>query len=135
MSIDWDYFEKNIRAQLDKPYKFGAKWPLCRENPDGPIDCSGFVSWAYSMVGKKLPDGSRAQYLATYQKEPPSLGYLGFFAKDKDPLKIHHVGILLNSTDVIEARGEPYNKVIIRPRANWEKWKEFIGWMRPNAID
>lgn len=120
-------WEALLRKQLGKPYGYGSKWKTGDANPTGPVDCSGFTKWAYSLWnGKYLPPGSQAQYdmgtlgLATY-------GALGFFATGRDPKKVHHVGILLND-DVIEARGKPYNEVILRPRVKWEAWKEFMGW-------
>ena len=128
--IDWNKFRSALLEQLDKPYKFGAKWPLGDPNPQGPLDCSSLSRWAYSRVGIYIPEGSTAQFLASHPVDIAALGDLGFFRNDKG---IHHVGILLGD-EVIDARGDPYNKVITRPRAKWEAWKEFTGWHRPDAV-
>lgn len=137
--IDWDLFRKAITAQLGKPYLFGAKWPQGDPSPQGPIDCSGFVRWAYSTINLEIPDGSSAQYDASHDVADPTLGDVGFF---KNLLSIHHVGIILDKDNVIEARGQLIDwqghdigeHVILRPRAKWEAWKEFTGWRRFNVV-
>ena len=142
MDIDWDKFEHCALGALEAPYKYGAKWPLGDPEPVGPIDCSGLTRWAFSRVGVYLPDGAHAQFLASEKDADPGLGSLGFW---KRGVKVHHCGILINDDEVLEARGCdkheghdakicPYNKVILRPRARWEAWKEFTGWMVPDAL-
>lgn len=109
------------------PYKYGAKWDLKAKNPVGPVDCSGFVRWVYFQNGILIPDGSANQYAATKPTDNPQRGDLGFF-KHEDSGRIYHVGILYSPEWVIEARGEPYNMVLTRPRAKWEAYHRFTGW-------
>lgn len=111
--------------QRGMPYKFGAKWKLNDPKPTGPIDCSGFVRWVYFQNDILIPDGSWNQYDTTAPTESPRPGDLGFFLRDS---RVYHVGILYSDKWVIEARGNPYNKVITRPRANWEAYERFSGW-------
>ncbi len=129
--IDRQKIVKVALERLHRPYSFGAKWPLNNMNPQGPIDCSGFVRWCYWRGGLTIPDGSSAQFDATVATDNPIPGDLGFFRNEQG---IHHVGIY-NSSDVIEARGEPYNQVILRPSTKWEAWPEFTGWRRLKEVE
>ena len=141
--LDWLKFEKAARDAVGLPYKFGSKWPLGDPDPKGPVDCSGFTRWLYSTIGVYLPVGSTAQMLSSQQYGSPGTGHIGFWVKDK--VMAHHAGTLISDTEVAEARGCdkhegpsaqncPYNCVVIRPRAKWEAWKEFSGWMLPDAV-
>lgn len=122
-----------LTSQLEKPYLLGAKWDVNNPLPTGPIDCSGFVRWAYARAGIMAPDGSFNQFKASdpATKVVP-VKCVGFFRRPEGT--IHHVGILLDEKNVIEARGAPYNKVILRPRAAWEAWREFSGWRILKAV-
>ena len=112
---------------LGRPYLLGAKWKLDEPNPTGPIDCSGFVRWALSRGGIVIPDGSYDEILACHKDVgEPLPGDLGFF-KSKEGV-IDHVGLVYDDYIVIEARGEPYNEVIIRPKRKWEAYELFAGW-------
>jgi len=128
------------KAQLGKPYKFGAKWDLKDPEPKGPIDCSGFIRWTWAQVGIAVPDGSQFQYDAScpiVQPRPTDLGFFKALGKD-----CHHVGMILDDVNVIEARGLQkdaagnmvYNAVILRPRVKWEAWREFTGWRRLSIL-
>lgn len=139
MKLDWVKFERVCRDMIGCPYKYGAKWHLGDPDPVGPVDCSGFTRWAFSRIGVYIPHGSHAQYLSSSQWGEPGLGYLGFW---KNGAAVHHVGILLGD-QVIEARGCdkhmghsaqtcPYNQIVLRPRAKWEAWREFTGWLLPD---
>lgn len=113
---------------LGRPYLFGAKWALADDEPKGPVDCSGFIRWCYHKGGLVIPDGSFYQYRATEPVDGvPAPTDLAFFLREGTP---HHVGMLFDNDWVIEARGEPYNKVIRRPRKKWEAFHEFSGWRR-----
>lgn len=122
-----------LKSQLDKAYLLGAEVDLHNPNPKGPFDCSEFVEWAYAQAGIVVPDGSFNQFKASdpAAKVVPIV-CVGFFKKPEG--SVHHVGILLDETQVIEARGAPYNKVILRPRAAWEAWREFSGWRILRAV-
>lgn len=117
------------RSQLGKPYVFGAEVDLKDPNPKA-FDCSEFVEWVFAQCGFYVPDGSQNQYNASVPvtKGHEGIGDVGFFRHEGKP--VHHVGILVSHGEVIDARGEPHNKVIVRPRAKWDAWKEFTGWRR-----
>lgn len=129
--INWEKMRQFLVQQIGKPYSFG------KENKPGDInalawDCSELVESAFAYIGIVVPDGSQNQYLASAAVTLPQFGDIGFFKKHEQPT--HHVGILLNQNEVIEARGEEWQKVIIRPREKWEQWKDFTGWRRFNAV-
>ena len=108
-------------------YEFGAKWDLDSSTPTGKVDCSGFSRWCYYQgMALTIPDGSQAQYDSSDAEPAPLPGDLGFFGIGG---RIHHVGILAGQW-VLEARGDNYGRVILRPRAVWEAWHEFTGWRR-----
>jgi cell wall-associated NlpC family hydrolase len=115
-------------ASIGKPYQFGAKWDLKDPNPQGPVDCSGFVRWLCAQLGQDLPDGSENQFEATKAVITGIPGDLGFNRNPGEPTD--HVFMCFDEWDVIEARGTPYNKVILRSRARWESWPTFTGWRR-----
>ena len=134
----WESLKQTVTAQLGKPYLWGAK-PDPKDGDPKNFDCSGFVHWAYGRcLGVAVPEGSWEQYDASVPIDGvqliPQLGDVGFFKHVDAPYDVHHVGILLDAASVIEARGKPYDKVITRPRAIWEKWVEFTGWRRFKAI-
>jgi len=112
---------------IGRPYLFGAKWALADKDPQGPIDCSGFVRWCYWQGGLTIGDGTYHQHLSTEPCDDPRPTDLGFFLRDGLP---YHVGMLYDNESVVEARGDKFNAVIMRPRAKWEAWKGFSGWRR-----
>ncbi len=109
-------------------YKLGAKWPKCEPNPTGPIDCSGLVSWAFSICGLFLPDGSfnQIKVCKPFPGNPVPL-CLGFADLHPPAGVVDHVNIVLDKTYVIEARAD-FDKVVLRPVVNWQKQKGFLGW-------
>ncbi len=113
---------------LGRPYLLGAKWKLNDSNPTGPIDCSGFVRWVFSRGGITIPDGSYDEILVCHKDIAiPSTGDLGFFKSPSSGM-VDHVGMVYDDYLVIEARGVPYNEVIVRPISKWEGYSQFIGW-------
>lgn len=132
--MDKEKILEAAEAALGRPYDLGAKWRIDADNPEGPIDCSGFVRWTFSRGGVVIADGSYNQFNATRplaDGEQPEPCDLGFFLRQGVP---HHVGILFDGFQVIEARGKPYNKVIFRPRVKWEAFHEFSGWRRMKNV-
>lgn len=126
--VDVDFMLHEAGRMLGRPYLLGAKWPLDAQDPVGPIDCSGFVRWVYSRGGLSLPDGSYNQVnmckpVANKDAEP---GDLAFFKAGNGT--IDHVGIVYDAHLMIEARGNPYNEVITRPRSKWEAYELFAGY-------
>jgi len=118
------------QGRLGMPYLFGAKWRLIDDEPNTAVDCSGYVRWCFYRGGVTIPDGSQGQY--AYSRglsvsEVPRAGDLGFFLRNGAP---YHVGIYEDTANVLEARGEPFNKVIRRPVKKWEAFSAFSGWRR-----
>ncbi len=125
---DVKFMTHEAGRMLGRPYLLGAKWKLNDADPQGPIDCSGFVRWVFSRGGITIPDGSYNQILDCHKEIGfPSTGDLGFF-KSKTTGMVDHVGIVYDDYLVIEARGEPYNEVIVRPIKKWESYELFAGW-------
>lgn len=120
---------------LGSPYLLGAKWepgtPCASLR--GPIDCSGFARWVLSLEGIEIPDGSYNQIMVCtrlpedQQSNPPALS-LGFY---KPAASVDHVVVSTGTGVVIEARGEPYNCVIVRPVAAWAAQPGFLGFYAP----
>lgn len=120
-------------SRLGDPYKFGVEVDL--HDPNAAVfDCSELVEWCYAQVGITVPDGSQNQFEASLSTDNPQPGDVGFF-KHPDAAATHHVGMIYDRNLVLEARGEPYNKVILRPRKNWEAWKDFTGWRKFKVVE
>jgi hypothetical protein len=86
-------------AWLNAPYMWGGRTIL-------GVDCSGFVQVNYKMMGLDLPRDAwqQAQQGKTVKKLKEAVcGDLAFF-DDKE--EIVHVGILLNSEQIIHASGK-----------------------------
>ncbi|WP_312718002.1 NlpC/P60 family protein [Mobilicoccus sp.] len=66
------------------PYRWGATGPRA-------FDCSGFTSWTYKRMGKKLPRTADAQYRSSIKigRGQARPGDLVFYGKGRK----HHVGI------------------------------------------
>lgn len=81
----------NAKNFIGTPYKWGATGPKC-------FDCSGFVMWLYKQEGIKLNRTSRQQYYNGTPVEKDSLktGDIIFFARNKSPKSIYHVGLIVD---------------------------------------
>ena len=144
--IDRIELAKVAASRLNLPYKMGSKWMITNPDPTTPIDCSGFVRWVWGRMGVKIPDGSWNQMQATRvlkPGEPVLVGDVGFFQKDGS---IHHVGLVYDDGNMIEARGQMIlstgedagERVLLRPRAKWEAFDQFKaagGYRRFVAVD
>ena len=133
----------------DRPYQFGAKWPLTDTNPQAPVDCSGFSRWIIGQGrdahGRQivLPHSCINQIkvckpLALERPLVLDLGFADLIGQDGAP---DHVVVRISESLVIEARGCkthlghkpelcPYKKVVLRPAAVWDAQKGFMGWWR-----
>lgn len=132
--MDWKKFKELGEKQVGKPYNFGVETKLTDPDPQA-FDCSELVEWLYAQVGVTVPDGSMNQYEGSEpikDQHSAQLGDVGFFMHPGQPT--HHVGILWDDKWVLEARGNPYNKVFLREKAKWDAWHEFTGWRRLKAL-
>jgi cell wall-associated NlpC family hydrolase len=124
-------------SMIGAPYLLGAKWEPNTPSTAlrGPVDCSGFSLWTLSLSGIMLPDGSFNQIKvcsklpASEQSDPPPLS-LGFY-QPPDSQTVDHVVVSCGNGVVIEARGEPYNQVIMRPVSAWLAQPGFLGFYAP----
>ena len=90
------------RAQLGKPYKWGAAGP-------NSFDCSGLTMMAWRAGGKSLPHWSVAQFqqstrIGVGQLRPGDLAFWG-----SSPGSIHHVAMYIGNGQIIHAprTGQP----------------------------
>lgn len=106
---NWRFVEKLINTEqilnigidyLNTAYVWGGKSIF-------GIDCSGFVQQVYKMLGWLLPRDAYQQALVGESVgflEEVQMGDLAFF--DNEVGNITHVGILLNSNEIIHASGK-----------------------------
>lgn len=130
--LDWESFKRLGLAQVGKPYLYGAVADVTCPDPVA-FDCAELVYWLYGRaLNVRLSNYSDGQFRQSIPADNPRLGDLGFWRKGNSPT--HHVGILWDDGQVLEARGDNYGKVIFRPRKSWEAWKDFTGWRRPLPV-
>lgn len=122
------------------PYIYGAEWTAYAVKPSA-LDCSEMVEGVFTIAGLTMPDGSQNQFNFCKETLNPDFGNLVFFGREKDQKKVYHVGIIVNTNTVIEARAYDPNvsfetgKVIFRPLDRWRAYKNFLGWRsHPNLI-
>ena len=121
------------RKLLGIPYEFGAEWSPFSSRPKA-LDCSELVEGVYILNGLKMPDGSQNQFDFTLPTGSPSPGDLAFFGRGGNVKQIYHVGLVFDKFNIIEARGFQENtsfetgKVILRSRAAWENYKNWVGY-------
>jgi len=88
-----------LLAQVDKPYVWGANGP-------DKFDCSGMFYWWSNATGNARSDTTaQGLYNLSVATNSPRLGDLAFLYSGG---YISHVGIMLDSDTVIEARGRAY---------------------------
>ncbi len=105
------------RAQLGKPYRFGASGP-------NAYDCSGLTGAAWRSVGVSLPRTARTQYQVgrSVAKSDLQLGDLVFFY----PGSISHVGLYAGNGTILHASrpGKPVQYIKM-------KYMPYVGAKRP----
>lgn len=93
-------------AQIGRPYLWGGSGPAA-------WDCSGLVQAAYATVGVELTHDAAAQYAATANHPVPVNGLqpgdLIFYGSS--PATIHHVGIAVDATHMVDA---PFTGAFVR---------------------
>jgi hypothetical protein len=87
------------RAQLGKPYVWGAEGP-------GAFDCSGLVQFVMAQVGITLPRTAAQQQKTTTRVDSPQPGDLVFYG---DPAS--HVGLYIGAGRMIDA---PNSRSVVR---------------------
>lgn len=97
---DYEFLKNIAQRYLNVPYQWGGKSPF-------GIDCSGFVQMVFKITGYKLPRDSWQQAesgepVENLAKSRP--GDLAFFKNEEQ--RITHVGILLESNQIIHASGK-----------------------------
>ncbi|HEU0130819.1 MAG TPA: C40 family peptidase [Mycobacteriales bacterium] len=93
------------REQLGVPYRWGE------ETPGVGFDCSGLTWAAYAEAGIALPRTAQTQYDAGPLLPPgtkPQPGDLVFFGT---PTRVHHVGLVIDTTQMIAA---PHTGAVVR---------------------
>jgi cell wall-associated NlpC family hydrolase len=108
------------QAQLGTPYQWGGDGP-------GGFDCSGLTLAAYQAAGIQLPRTAQQQYNAgppVPAGQPLQPGDLVFFGSN--PGHIDHVGILINSPEMIDA---PHSGAVVRVEPY--QWGDYVGATRP----
>ena len=114
---------------LGVPYVWGGA------SPSG-FDCSGLVQYCYAQVGIQVPRTARDQYFAgtAIPAERTDLlqpGDLVFFAENRDPQQIHHVGIYAGNGAFIHA---PQTGDVVRVSSLSERIAsrgDYVGGCRP----
>lgn len=85
---------------IGTPYKYAA------QNKGEGTDCSGLVMKVYEeAIGEKLPRNSakQAEFCTPVDASDVDMGDLVFFATGKDPKRVSHVGIVIDSESFIHA--------------------------------
>lgn len=105
---DWNAILATLRAELGKPYVWGAEGP-------NSFDCSGLVQYVYGQHGVSLPRTSAAQAKvgASVAKGAQLPGDLVFSSWDSSP-DVDHVSIYIGGGQVIEAPA-PGQRVKVTP--------------------
>jgi hypothetical protein len=96
---NFDHIAEYALSYLHAPYLWGGRTYF-------GIDCSGFVQQVFKKINIMLPRDAREQIEIGLDIEHENIqsGDLAFFANKEN--KIVHVGILLNSQEIIHASGE-----------------------------
>jgi RHS repeat-associated protein len=116
---------KYCRSRVGGRYVFGAKAKRGKEWRKGPLDCSGLTAAAYRVAHKvdkrtfrNIPDGSYNQHDSSrslgFKRKASKLkiGDLGFLHYGGTKRgRVHHVGIYIGRSVVIEARGKKWGVV------------------------
>ncbi len=107
-------------AQQGKPYVWGG-------NGDPGFDCSGLTHAAYASVGIQIPRTAQTQYDAQPLLPPGSPHQPGDLLFFGIPTNIHHVGISLGGTMMIDA---PDFGRTVQPR-DFSGFPDYAGSARP----
>lgn len=117
---------------LGVKYEFGAEWLAYGEIPL-TLDCSELTKGTFCSNGLKMPDLAQNQFNFTIHNPTPLPGDLAFFGRGAKIDQIYHVGMVVDTESIIEARAfDPTATfktgcVILRPLTAWMNYKNFVG--------
>lgn len=149
--INWPRLIAAGKILVGKPYVFGAEVNLSDPDPSHikAIDCSELIEYLYANLMKidgtraeiNMPDGSynQAKVVKRLDFGPPPktdhllLGDLAFKWNPETEV-IHHVGIYLGGSDILEAKGKKWGTVIT-VFENYTNSSHFAYWGRHHQIE
>ncbi|MEU8131895.1 peptidoglycan DD-metalloendopeptidase family protein [Streptodolium elevatio] len=126
------------RKHLGVPYRWGGESPKTKNSPGG-FDCSGLVKYVFGKLGVKLPRVANAQIMSETPRRIDAKdampGDLVGISPDGSMKGIDHIGIVLNSEQIIEAP-KPGLNVRIAP-ISWYagKTKFYVRYTGPGGGD
>lgn len=94
---------RTARTYLGKPYVWGGE-----SDAEGGYDCSGFVYSVLNKCGMKIPR-TTAQGYSTLGKTVSNILSADLLFFGKSTKRITHIAIAINSTQMIESRGNSKN--------------------------
>lgn len=98
---------RNQRKIVDEAYTWlGTPYKYAHQEKGEGTDCSGMVMMVYvNATGEKLPRNSakQAEFCIDASPEEVNAGDLVFFATGRDPVKVSHVGIVVDDDNFIHA--------------------------------
>lgn len=94
---------RTARTYLGKPYVWGGE-----SDAEGGYDCSGFVFAVLNKCGMKVPR-TTAQGYTSLGKTVTNIQSADLLFFGKSTKRITHISIALNSTQMIESRGNSKN--------------------------
>lgn len=94
---------RTARTYLGKPYVWGGE-----SETEGGYDCSGFVFSVLNECGMKVPR-TTAQGYSALGKKVTSIRSADLLYFGKSVKRITHIAIAINSTQMIESRGNSNN--------------------------
>lgn len=124
---------QEAKKLLGVKYEYGAKWDDITKPPDS-LDCSGLTNGIARVGGIVIAHGAQNQFYNTDATLTPFFGDLAFFGHDGNPEEVYHVGLLYDRLHIVEARAKqegssfPTGIVILRPKAKWENYRNFLGY-------
>ena len=112
------------RAQLGKPYVYGATGP-------DAFDCSGLVMMAYQAAGISIPRTSEDQWADLPHVSSPQPGDLVFFpGSDGTWTAPGHVALVISATQMIQAYATGY-PIMVSPLSG-DGAGGIVGYARPS---
>lgn len=106
-SVNMRHCSKTQKKIVEEAYTWlGTPYSYAKAEKGSGTDCSGMVMKVYEKVtGEKIPRNSakQAEYCSDVNAEDVKIGDLIFFATGKDPNRVSHVGIIVDTEKFIHA--------------------------------